>query len=116
MRKATVDAVKPIGWPPLSETMAKIVDKRIPVFFLRSLFPGPWGHGGRLEQLERAMGNGFRSTFPWWNGQTTSSVNEAKDAVGEAHHLAVFLFSLARPQLLATAHTIIASLWNKRFS
>ena len=32
MRKATVDAVKPIGWPPLSETMAKVVDKRIPVF------------------------------------------------------------------------------------
>ena len=32
MRKATVDAVKPIGWPPLSETMAKIVDKRVPVF------------------------------------------------------------------------------------
>jgi predicted peroxiredoxin len=32
MRKATADAVKPIGWPPLSETMAKIVDKRIPVF------------------------------------------------------------------------------------
>lgn len=32
MRKATVDAVKPIGWPPLSETMAKIVAKRIPVF------------------------------------------------------------------------------------
>jgi DsrE/DsrF-like family len=32
MRKATVDAVKPIGWPPLSETMAKVVAKRIPVF------------------------------------------------------------------------------------
>lgn len=32
MRKATVDAVRPIGWPPLSETMAKIVAKRIPVF------------------------------------------------------------------------------------
>jgi hypothetical protein len=32
MRKATVDAVKPIGWPPLSETMEKIVAKRIPVF------------------------------------------------------------------------------------
>jgi DsrE/DsrF-like family len=32
MRQATVDAVKPIGWPPLSETMAKIVAKRIPVF------------------------------------------------------------------------------------
>jgi hypothetical protein len=32
MRKATVDMVKPIGWPPLSETMAKVVDKRIPVF------------------------------------------------------------------------------------
>jgi DsrE/DsrF-like family len=32
MRKATVDAVKPIGWPPLSETMAKVVANRIPVF------------------------------------------------------------------------------------
>ncbi len=32
MRKATVDAVKPIGWPPLSETMEKIVAKRVPVF------------------------------------------------------------------------------------
>ena len=32
MRKATVDAVKPIGWPPLSETMAKVVEKRIPIF------------------------------------------------------------------------------------
>jgi len=32
MRKATVDAVKPIGWPPLSETMQKVVAKRIPVF------------------------------------------------------------------------------------
>src|SRR5262245_34748785 len=32
MRKATVDAVKPIGWPPLSEMMEKIVAKHIPVF------------------------------------------------------------------------------------
>lgn len=32
MRKATVDAVKPIGWPALSETMAKLVEKRVPVF------------------------------------------------------------------------------------
>ena len=32
MRKATVDAVKPIGWPPLSEMMEKIVAKRVPVF------------------------------------------------------------------------------------
>ncbi len=32
MRKATVDSVKPIGWPPLSETMEKIVAKRVPVF------------------------------------------------------------------------------------
>ena len=32
MRKATVDTVKPIGWPPLSETMTKVVAKRIPVF------------------------------------------------------------------------------------
>lgn len=32
MRKATVDAIMPVGWPPLSETMAKVVAKRIPVF------------------------------------------------------------------------------------
>lgn len=32
MRKETVDAIKPVGWPPLPETRAKIVAKRIPVF------------------------------------------------------------------------------------
>ncbi|MGH9497557.1 MAG: DsrE family protein [Terriglobales bacterium] len=32
MRKATLDTVKPIGWPPLNETMAKVVAKRIPIF------------------------------------------------------------------------------------
>ncbi len=32
MRKATVETVKPIGWPPLSETMTKVVAKGIPVF------------------------------------------------------------------------------------
>ena len=32
MRKETVDAVKPVGWPPLTETMEKIVAERIPVF------------------------------------------------------------------------------------
>ena len=32
MRKATVDAIMPVGWPPLSETREKIVAKHIPVF------------------------------------------------------------------------------------
>lgn len=32
MRKATVEAVKPIGWPPLSETLAKVVAKHISIF------------------------------------------------------------------------------------
>ena len=32
MRKVTVDTVKPIGWPPLTETMQKIVAKAVPVF------------------------------------------------------------------------------------
>ena len=32
MRKATVDAVKPIGWPPLTEMMQNIVAKGVPVF------------------------------------------------------------------------------------
>jgi len=32
MRKATVDAIVPIGWPPLKETLEKIVAHKIPVF------------------------------------------------------------------------------------
>jgi predicted peroxiredoxin len=32
MRKATVDAIIPVGWPPLRETMEKVVAKRIPIF------------------------------------------------------------------------------------
>ena len=32
MRKSMVEAIKPVGWPPLNETMAKIVAKHIPVF------------------------------------------------------------------------------------
>ena len=32
MRKATSDAVIPIGWPPLSELGEKVVAKHIPVF------------------------------------------------------------------------------------
>ena len=32
MRKATVDAIMPIGWPPLSETLQKVVARRIPIF------------------------------------------------------------------------------------
>lgn len=32
MRKVTADAIMPIGWPPLSETLQKLVAKHIPVF------------------------------------------------------------------------------------
>jgi len=32
MRKSMVEAIKPVGWPPLSETMDKVVAKHIPVF------------------------------------------------------------------------------------
>lgn len=32
MRKATADAIVPIGWPPLKETLEKIVAHKIPVF------------------------------------------------------------------------------------
>jgi predicted peroxiredoxin len=32
MRKATLDQIMPVGWPPLSETREKIVAKHIPVF------------------------------------------------------------------------------------
>lgn len=55
MRKTTVDAVKPIGWPPLSEMMEKIVFKPHPRVLLRGLLPGPWDHGSRLGQLGRKV-------------------------------------------------------------
>jgi predicted peroxiredoxin len=32
MRKSIVDAIFPVGWPPLSETREKILRKHIPVF------------------------------------------------------------------------------------
>jgi hypothetical protein len=32
MRKETANAIMPVGWPPLSDTMAKVVAKRIPIF------------------------------------------------------------------------------------
>ena len=32
MRKVTADAIMPIGWPPLSETLQKIVARRVPIF------------------------------------------------------------------------------------
>jgi predicted peroxiredoxin len=42
MRKVTVDSVKPVGWPPLSETMAKIVESGFPSS-LEEPAPGPVG-------------------------------------------------------------------------
>jgi len=32
MRKATASAIVPVGWPPLIETLNKVVAKRIPIF------------------------------------------------------------------------------------
>jgi predicted peroxiredoxin len=32
MRKATVNAIMPVGWPPLSETLEKVAAKHIPIF------------------------------------------------------------------------------------
>jgi predicted peroxiredoxin len=32
MRRATANAILPVGWPPLSETMEKLVAKHIPIF------------------------------------------------------------------------------------
>ena len=32
MRKATANAILPIGWPPLSDTLQKLVARNIPVF------------------------------------------------------------------------------------
>ncbi len=32
MRKATASAIVPVGWPPLSETLEKVVAKHIPIF------------------------------------------------------------------------------------
>lgn len=32
MRKSMANAILPVGWPPLSETLAKVVAKKIPIF------------------------------------------------------------------------------------
>ena len=32
MRKATVDAMTPVGWPPLHETLEKVAARHIPIF------------------------------------------------------------------------------------
>ena len=32
MRKETADQIFPVGWPPLKETMEKVVAKKIPIF------------------------------------------------------------------------------------
>ena len=32
MRKATANAILPIGWPPLAETLEKLVAKHVPIF------------------------------------------------------------------------------------
>src|SRR5271169_654092 len=32
MRKATVNAITPVGWPPLSETLEKVVAKHISIY------------------------------------------------------------------------------------
>lgn len=32
MRKVTANAILPVGWPPLNETLEKLVAKRVPIF------------------------------------------------------------------------------------
>ena len=32
MRKSLVNAIQPVGWPPLGEAMEKVVAKHIPIF------------------------------------------------------------------------------------
>lgn len=32
LRKSMVSSIMPVGWPPLSETLAKVVAKQIPIF------------------------------------------------------------------------------------
>lgn len=32
MRKSMANAILPVGWPPLSETLEKVVAKKIPIF------------------------------------------------------------------------------------
>src|ERR1700687_5468294 len=32
LRKSMVSAILPVGWPPLSDTLAKVVTKQVPIF------------------------------------------------------------------------------------
>jgi len=44
MRKVTANAVMPVGWPPLSETLHSDL-------FLRGVLPRPWVYGNRFESV-----------------------------------------------------------------
>jgi len=43
MRKATANAILPVGWPPLSETLEKLVARACLDFCLGGAAPGPVG-------------------------------------------------------------------------
>jgi hypothetical protein len=55
MRKSMVSAILPVGWPPLSETLGQGCSETYSDLRLRSLLPGPWGHGNRLESMGRKI-------------------------------------------------------------
>ena len=54
MRTVVANAVVPVGWPPLSEALAKVVAKKIPIRCLRGVREGPWGPriGSRGEERD----------------------------------------------------------------
>ena len=69
MRKATMDSLKPIGWPPLSETMTKVVAKGIPIFSCGACSRARGLYGGRSGQLECKMGSASDLRFPGGMGR-----------------------------------------------
>ena len=85
MRKSTVNAIFPVGWPPLSETLAKVVAKHIPIYSCGACstpatsHKGTWINGARNSAVHQSLSR-------WWSGRTAllSSENVVEKAANMA--------------------------------
>ena len=93
MRTSTVNAIFPVGWPPLSETLAKVVAKHIPIYACGACsLPATsrkrtWIHGERNSAVRQSLSR-------WWSGRTGLSSSE--NIAEEQARLAIRLSSILR--------------------
>lgn len=74
MRKSTTGAIVPVGWPPLAETLDKIVARRVSIYACGACCRARGVTEADLSQWGAKFGNP-QSSFPLLNGQIGSSQN-----------------------------------------